>query len=353
MSWALGALDTLPPEPRYRLFELLIVGKRTSPRTLLEPRAFPGFSLTARGLPLFGDWARAGYPTAATERELAADPKTRLFDLVLCPTAAGSRGFRTTRARNCFEAFYATAVTEPASREQLLNLAVTTADPNVTREITLNLLALTSSYLDFPKPPAIAAVLELWRKLEPSPAKFREMTRLLGIEIDHSYDLREALYDQATRYYRERNADRGVLLFLLARIDGYSRTEVNWKNFAPTYGGAISGSELSGFFDQSQLAFEEFGNLVPALGDVSSPGTIIAGKVRRYLDEPLGNDARTRGGTLRGIVSVLDRLDDRAGLVAMQGELYAYVKNDPTRERVFRDLLAQVDAGAAKPAKGR
>ena len=354
IAWALGALDSLPPEPRYRLFDLLIVPQRSSPRALLEPRAFPGFSLSQRGLSLFGAWARAGYPTAAGQGQPAADPKTRLFDRVLCPTAANSRGFRTLRARNCSEAFYATSLSDPASREALLGLAATSPDTNVSREIALNLLALTSSHVDSPKPPAITAVLDLWRKLEASPARFREMARLLAVEIDHSYDLREALYDQATRYYRDRTADRGALLFLLARVDGYGRTPINWKNFAATYGAPLDTPELSSYFDQSYLAFDEFKNLLDALGSVPSPGTIVASKIRRYLDDPLAaSDTRTREMVLRAIISTLDRLGDAPGLAALRTELHAYVGNDPTRERVFREVLSLVDTSAAKNGKSR
>jgi hypothetical protein len=195
-------------------------------------------------------------------------------------------------------------------------------------------------------------VLELWRKLEPNPQRFREMARLLAIEIDHSYDLREALYDQATRYYRERSADRGGLLFLLARIDGYGRTPVNWKNFAATYGAPIGAPELSSFFDQSYLAFEEFKNLADALGAVPSPGALVATKLRRYLDDPLAaSDVRTREIVLRAIVSTLDRRGHRPGLNALRAELHAYVGSDPTRERLFREVLAQVDASAAEERK--
>jgi hypothetical protein len=342
MRWALAALKTLPPEPRYQLFELLIVPNRREYRTLPEPRAFPGFSLTQQGFALLSEWARAGYPTAASKYEPAADPKTRLFDLVLCPTAPSSRGFRTQRARNCYEGFYASAITERGAHEQLLALAATTSDATLFRELSLNVLGLTSSSLHFPKPPAIASVLELWQKLERSPARFRELTRLLAIEIDHSYDLREALYDQGTRYYRSRPDDRGVLLFLLARIDGYSKTEVNWKNFAATYGAPITDQELTVYFDQGHLAFEEFRNVKQGLGPGSSPGTIIAARLRRYLEDPLV-EPRTRGMIVQGLVTSVDDLGDQRGFEALERELRAYVGNDPGRERTFRDLLERID----------
>jgi hypothetical protein len=348
MRWALASLSTLPPEPRYRLFDLLIVPQRSSPRTLLEPRAFPGFSLTQQGFGLLSEWARAGHPTAAGEREPAADARTRLYDRVLCPTKPSSRGFRTQRARNCYAGFYATAVSERGAHEQLLSLAATTPDATLFREVALNLLSLTNH--DFPKAPAIASVLELWQKLEQSPARFRELTRLLGVEIDHSYDLREALYDQATRYYRARPEDRGVLLFLLARIDGYSRTEVNWKHFAATYGAPISDRELAVYLEQSHLAFEEFRNLVEGLAPGSSPGTVLAARLRSYLDEP-NVEPRSRTMVVSGLVTTVDDLGDARGFQALEAALRAYVGTDPGRERTFRDLLETIDRRKAARAK--
>jgi hypothetical protein len=351
MRWALDALNTLPPEPRYALHDLMLVPKRGVGRTLLEPRAFPGFSVTRQGFALLAEWARAGYPTAAAQSEPAADPRTRLYDRVLCPTAPSSRGFRTQRARNCREAFYASALTERGAHEQLLILAATTPDATIFRELSLNVLALTSSSLDFPKPTAIAAVLELWQKLERSPARFRELTRLLAIEIDHSYDLREALYDQATRYYRARPEDRGVLLFLLARIDGYSRTEVNWKNFAATYGAPITDQELAVYFDQSHLAFEEFRNVKQGLAPGSgSPGTLIAARLRRYIEDP-NVEPRTRGMIVSGLVTMVDELGDERGFAAVERELRAYVGTDPGRERTFRDLLESIERRNAARVK--
>jgi hypothetical protein len=338
MRWSLAGLRSLSPEPRDRLVEVLMTARQRSPRMLLDGAVFPGFDLVAFGHELFGAWAKAGHPTGAGDYDPAADPKIRLFDRVLCPTAPNERGFRTRRARHCYAAFYATSVMEPKARAGLLTRASDTADPIVFREIALNLLSLASSHMDFPKTGAIAAVLELWRVLENKPARFRELTRLLAVEINHSYALREALYDQTTRYYRTRAADRGALLFLLARIDGYSRTSVNWKHFAGTYGADITEPELATYLDQSYLAFEEFKNLDPALR--GSPGSVLAPKIRQYLDDPaVHHDLRSAPMVLRAIISVLARRKDEAGLLALQVELEHYVGKDPTRERTFRDIL--------------
>lgn len=339
-AWALAALKTLPPEPRYALFELLLLPNQTSPRALLEPRAFPGFSLPEQGFALFDDWVRAGHPTAAGQSEPAADAKTRLYDRVLCPTAPGHRGARRT-ARNCRPTFYAMAVHTPDARKRLLELAAGTKDDLVFRDIALNLIELASSRYDFPRPLANSAVFDLWKRLEGTPARFRALARSFALEIDTSYDLRELLYDQATRYYRERAADRGVLLFLLARIDGYSRTDVNWKSFAATYGAPISEAELGTYLDQSFLAFEKLRNLEAALGTVSSPGSVVAARLRRYLDDP-ETEQRTRPMVLRGIVGLVAELNDARGLTALQAELKAYVGTDPGREREYRDALEEL-----------
>ncbi len=119
------------------------------------------------------------------------------------------------------------------------------------------MLALTSSSLDFPKPLAIAAVLELWQKLERTPARFRELTRLLAIEIDQSYDLREALYDQATRT-TTRVPRIAACSCSCSPASTATATEVNWKNFAPRTARQITDQELAVYFEQSHLAFEEF-----------------------------------------------------------------------------------------------
>jgi hypothetical protein len=351
MRWALDGLKTLPPERRYQLFDLLLVPRQESPRTLLEPRAFPGFSLVDQGFPLFDEWVRAGYLTAAPKYETAEDPKTRLFDRVLCPTAPSSRGSRNQRAKNCRPAFYATALDAEATRSRLLGFAVASRDDVLFREVALNVLTLTSSRFDFPHPLAIAAVLDLWKRLEATPQRFRALTRLLAVEIDTSYDLRESLYDQATRYYRERPADRGALLFLLARIDGYGRTLVNWKAFAATYGAPIADQDLATYLDQSFLAFEKLKNLSDALGSLSSPGTLVAGKLRRYLDDPEA-DQRMRPMVLSGIISLVAELHDSRGLTALQNELKAYVGADPRREREYRDVLEELSRKMAAEPRG-
>jgi hypothetical protein len=340
MRWALGALDRLPPEPRYELFDLMLVrGTRSS--GMLDERAFPGFDLASRGLVLFDEWARAGYPTAAGTSEPSPDPKVRLFDRLLCPTTANARGFRTLRARNCSPSFYSSSLTTAENRSRLLEKAVATPDRTLFREIALNLLNQTSSYVDSPKGAAVTAVLELWRKLEPNAELFRELSRLMAIEIDVSTELREALYDQTTLYYRARPADRGVLLFLLSRIDGHGRTSVNWKSFTEVYGAPISDRELDTYLDQSYLAFLEFKNLAPALS--GSPGKVLAPKISRFLDDPgLREQPSTRGIVLGAIASTLSQLGDLAGLAALRVEVERYVGTDPGRERQFRDALASL-----------
>jgi len=49
---------------------------------------------------------------------------------------------------------------------------------------------------------------------------------LIGIHIGVSYDLYEAVYDEAALMWKKRPADRGLYLFLLARVTGYGRTQV-------------------------------------------------------------------------------------------------------------------------------
>ncbi len=109
----------------------MLVPKRGVGRTLLEPRAFPGYLRHAARLRVAVGVGARGYPTAASQSEAAADPRTRLYDRVLCPTAPSSHGARTRRARNCREAFYASALAERGAHEQLLSLAATTPDATI------------------------------------------------------------------------------------------------------------------------------------------------------------------------------------------------------------------------------
>jgi len=342
MSWALAALTTLPAEERYKLWDLLIVPSRSSPRLLLEPRAFPGFSLPKAGNALLDEWVRAGYPTAAPNYKESEDAKTRLFDQVICPTGPDHRGFQRQHARNCYAAFYATSVNSADTREALFQRALTTPDARLFYEISINVHMLASGNADFPRDVAVPAVLELWRRAEKVPARFRELTRLYAVEIDRSTYLREALYDQTTRYYREKPEYRGELLFLLSRIDGYGRTEVNWKNFAATYGAPITMRELSTYLEQGPLAFERFRQLQHALPAGSSPGSLLAQRLKRYLDDPVGEKSG-RPMVVRVVASVLQKIGDRPGLEAFARELRTYVGTDPQRERVFRDTLAEVE----------
>lgn len=353
MKWALPALDTLEPEQRYALYDLMIVPNRSSPRTVTDMRAFPGFSIVTKGYALLDEWARAGYPTAAASSEPSADAKTRLYDRVLCPTAPDWRGLPRRTPPNCRHEFWATAVSASDSCEVLLARAIATPDATLFREVALNIHMLANSNLDFPQPTAIAALTELWRRSESTPARFRELTRMYGAGIDGSTKLREALYDQATRYYRTKADYRGELLFLLARIDGYGRTEVNWKNFAATYGAAIGERELGVYLEQSYLAFQTFHRLADALPRDSSPGLVVARRLRRYLADPNAEADGPSGRVvvLRSIGQVLQRIGDRAGLEAFANELRGYVGADPARERTYRDVMAELDSLRQAPAR--
>lgn len=345
LEWALRGLGTLPAEQRYELLETLMVPAQTSPRIARHERAFLGFDIVDFGFELLDDWSKAGHPTAAGQGQPAADATTRLYDRILCPLLPDERGFLVRNAQNCRPTLYATALADDQGRQRLLSEIRSAEDPKVRTLLSGNLIEMARSRWGMPKGSVVPSVLALLRQFEPHRAQWRELVRLLATEIDASDELREALYDQATRYYRERPEDRGVLLFLLARIDGYGRTPVAWQDFAPTYGSEISSSELATYLDQSYLAFEKFGSIVPALDGRESAGAVVASKLRGYLDSPWGRrDLIVRGSVLAGIGNELARVRDVDGLQRMRQELRAYIGSDPTRERQLRDTSERLSS---------
>jgi hypothetical protein len=345
MQWALNGLKTLPAEQRYKLFETLLVPAATAPRLAQHDRAFPGFDVESAGLELLGEWVKAGYPSAAGKGQPADDPKVRLFDLVLCPAIEDERGAFRRRAQNCRATFYATALSDEARQKRLLDAIVFATDTKARTLLSANLIEMTRSSWSTPKGTVVPSILELLQRLEPHRAQWQELVRRLALEIDASDELREALYDQTVRYYRARPADRGVLLFLLARIDGYDRTPVAWKDFASTYGAKITTSELATFLEQSPLAFEKFRLLAPAFDGNGSPGSVVATKLSAYLGSAAaGRDMQLRGRILSTLADELKKLNDWEGLERLNQELRRYIGSDPGRERELRDLNAELRA---------
>lgn len=345
LEWAERGLVTLPAEQRYELLETLLVPAQTSPRIARHERAFLGFDVVEFGFGLLDDWSKAGHPTAAGQGQPSSDATTRLYDRMLCPLQSDERGFLGRSAQNCRPTLYATALSDEKGRQRLLSEIRSAKDPKVRALLSGNLIELTRSRWAMPKGSVVPSVMALLRQFEPHRAEWRELVRTLAIEIDASDELREALYDQATRYYRERPEDRGVLLFLLARIDGYGRTPVAWQDFAPTYGARISSSELATYLEQGYLAFEEFHSITPALDGQQSAGAVVASKLRGYLDSPVGKrDLLGRGLVIANIGSELARVRDVDGLQRLRQELRAYIGNDPTRERQLRDAAERLSS---------
>jgi hypothetical protein len=356
-KWALGGLQRFDYETRADLLDLLIVRGRSEPRLIPDPRAFPGFDVKPLGFSLLTEWANAGHLTTAGSGRDEVSQQARYFDRLVCATAASNRGFRTSRARNCRPNFYAAALTDAPSREQLLERAATTSDAILRRELTLNLLELTTSHWGSRELNAIGSVLDLWRRLERSPKRFKEMASLLAVEIDHSTELREALYDATTRHYHTRPSDRGELLFLLSRIDGYGRTEVNWKRFEEIYGARISAANFATYLEQGTLAFEELHQLWPALGQGWSVADVIVKYLPSYLDAPMAEQYEgTRTTIVRRIGRNVAEHDSLQGLKKLRELLEAHVLDNPQRERrlryaldSIRDDVEQLERKSAQP----
>lgn len=342
-KWALASLQQLDYETRTALLETLIVRGRSEPRLVPDPRAFPGFDVKAVGFSLLAEWARAGHLTLAGSSRGDVNHEASYYDRLVCATAPTDRGFRTSRARNCRPNFYAAVLVDPRSRERLLDLVATTKDTTLRREITLNLLEMTSSHWSSKEFDAVPAVLDLWQRLERSPKHFKQMATLLAVEIDSSTELREALYDATTRYYHTRPDERGELLFLLARIDGYGRTEVNWERFEEIYGAKIGPSHFATYLQQGTLAFEELSQLWPALGQGWSVSDVLVKHLPSYLEAPM--DERHEGSRttiVRRIGKNVAKHDTLAGLKKLRDLLEAHVRGNPQRERRLRYALDSI-----------
>jgi hypothetical protein len=342
-AWAKRGLAVGSYELREQLLDRLLVAGRIDPRIVPDPRAFPSFDVTEHGFSMLEQWAKAGHPTAAGRRT-EENATTRYLDRMVCASAESERGASIHRASNCHPTFYAAVLANPRTRSRLFELVRRSRDPILRREVSVNLIELTTSSWGGQQLGSVQAVLDLWQLLGADSALFTEMTRLLAGEVDRSTELRVALYDQSVQYFRARPRERGVLLFLLARIDGHGRTEVNWEHFEQIYSASIEAEHLTVYLEQGPLAFEELRELWPALGKGWSVSDVIARSLPRYLEAPMAERYDgTRASVLRGIGSSSARYDTVAGLLKVRGVLQAFVQNDPRRERVFRDALKSMD----------
>ncbi len=257
---------SLSPGERLEVAQTLYVIDRER-RPVPSP---PHFDAFAFGLQVIDEWlASTARPAEAPTRpESKADrDRDALHGFVACPYIPHSSH---PHCRD--EPFYAWAWDTPEHRRRLA-AALAERDSLEFTRAALHALQMARG--------PDGAVHELWRMLEDDPAAWAIATRVLG--DDHVIGGHSPwVADELERLWRERPAQRGVLLYLLARSDPDARQEAIWGRFAKRFGARPSVRDLEAFLDTSPLSM---GCLAGPLGVVDgSPVGAVLDRLDRHLD---------------------------------------------------------------------
>jgi hypothetical protein len=291
---------------------------------------FPGIDLFALSMDVVDRWIRAGKPKPYPVHD--DDHTNRLFDFVVCaPRAHDGRMYQ--RAR-CDSELYRYASTDAALRERLLDEVLRRGDVELTEALFANLKWLSSPY-----------VLDAWRFFESDARQWGIASRVLAELMDHSrQNLRNEMYDDAARLWRQDPAKRVAILYVLASMEDPRSAYTNivrWNDFSRTFGPPASRRDLDAFLAYGEGALVRVSAIVPAL----APGVNVADALAPHLDGAMGDDSIRRRHSyfphqvLRDLVEALREKNDNASLGRLRAFLEARIRQHPSEQRALETLL--------------
>ncbi|MEM6993343.1 MAG: hypothetical protein AAF721_22715 [Myxococcota bacterium] len=304
--------SSLTAQQRLRIANTIYVGNRDE----MVPAALPGLDSFAFGLRVIDQWLARG----ATYDGLEGDQR-KLTGFVVCHHPPNSSD-GTCRD----EAFYKWAWGVPGGKKKLAAALM--------KRRNKKFVEAAMYALDEP--------LQLLRLLEPDAATWRMGAEIVG---EH-YVQRGADWvpSEVERLWRKRPADRGALLFLLAKHDPDGREEEVWGRFAKRYGSLASGKDFAAFLGASPTAWSCLGGVFKALAPGVKKGAVIASKMGAFLDgDP--------DGVYRTSLAIAHNLCDRGTATdraKMLGFWRSRIRNHASERRVLTVAMDFMKPGGCK-----
>ncbi|MEM9075346.1 MAG: hypothetical protein AAGE52_43015, partial [Myxococcota bacterium] len=264
--WIREAWPTLSDDQRRRLLDAMFMRRSGSGRAE-NPylrSVFPNVDLFGLSFQTVDRWIASDYP------------RDGVFEFVLCPPRQ-QNGRMYDRGGRCDSDLYQWASTDENYRTRLFDEVLQRNDVRLTEALFANLKWRSNPY-----------IMEAWRHFESNLAQWNAATRVLAELIDYSrQDLRNELYDDAARLWRESPDKRGSLLYLLAAMSHPRSSRsglVRWEEFRRVFGGTVGASEFGAFLAHGEGAVLRASVVWPARGRAALFPTL-----QPHLEEAMNN----------------------------------------------------------------
>lgn len=291
---------------------------------------YPGLDRYAFGIRLARQWLTAGGQDVVGE----GDVQSEMTDLI-CPRGHGETPLDNPRCRANGGLWHFVSYSE----ELRGRLADTIREVDDARFTLTALLGLRDTNA--------TAMIDVWHRLEDSPAHWGIGARVLGdrLHYDRNHGLIRSLYDEAVGAWRRKPALRGGYLYIMAANEypGSSHNGVvPFDNFARVFGGAIDARTLRDFFQVSEGAMLRLPVIWPAIAR-GAGASVIEPALTRLLDD--GPGMAHRSGfrpldTVRDWLQAMRSAGDRAAQSAARRYFTTRLRAHPSEERVLQGFIA-------------
>ncbi|AKU97038.1 hypothetical protein AKJ09_03702 [Labilithrix luteola] len=302
------------------------------------PQAYPTFDRFAFGLGIVDAWFKAGMPQTAR----ADDPKSQLFDEVVCPSVRTASGEHT-RDRSCssMHTGWLGFATSSADGQKKLAQALDARNDAALADQVL----YTVHYSSSTRRGESNAFLEVFHALDPKLRSWRAAVDILASER-HGQDEAEA-----ARIWKAYPDKRGSALLLVARAHrdyGRYNGDEYWKRFPESYGTTVDATVLGGMLDHGRIALELVPQLWPALSRGYSRADLLVPRLDTLVPDASSADATD---ALRSLSDVVTRLCEDKNTADLD-KLHAYFERRatarPAEQRAFAILRRDTAPGGCK-----
>lgn len=335
--WMLAAYPGADEAKRLAVARALFVRSFTSDRAKQGGRSYPPFAWPtvdrfAFGLGVVDQWRAAGHPGSLSTSRV---PETTEF--IVCPSV---RRGRATVAPRCEYDWYRDAIETADGRRRLAAALLERGDPTLSETAFIGVRQVSGDPLK--------STLSLLRAVEPSAAVFDTGMRVLADSADNARD--RPLLEEARRLWIERPSSRGLVLYLLARIDLYDNGNVDWRGFERAFGSRVDAETVSAYLGEGPMAMRLLPIVWPALAKGFSRSALIVPKLDAFLAAPNIDyePSRSRYGVLSRIVGHLCEEKNVKDLTAVREYLERRVASHPGEP--YAPILDDASAARCKPA---
>lgn len=327
VSWFQKHERSLSPEHREEAIGRLYDGHD---KAMLWPQIFPTFDPVAHGLRMLDAWAASGFRKVDRKEP---DP----IGAAICPAAEpDSRVLhrKYARARGHCKRWYAHVVSDPKLRARLLKHLLATKHVQLVEHTTRHIVPAAA-------PPD---TMKFVAGLSKDKRKWRIAARTLGEAMDSNddpWDISPLMWVEAAKIWKTRRADRGIALFWLAMNSGKSNSQVKFEEFTQKFGSPVSQADFKAFLAQGPYAFENAGNVWPALAPGFARFPLIEPMLEANYRYNLGQD-RARGPDFYEVKSIAHGMAERGEtkeLAALTRWFERRAKRSAKDEYATRDLL--------------